>query len=176
MAHSNVPVLCLIDALDHAPPASDAARYLRVLREACPQLDVEHSTLPAFFADAETQAAPVAVRCGELREPSRTPKSGYLWLIPNCVSARTAMKQANDRCQAVLEHWAEPYLTVALMETLPVPAPAGLLRHAWELLLLNHAHDSICGCSIDLVHRQMMTRFEEAEALGWQLARRAFGR
>ena len=38
--------------------------------------------------------------------------------------------------------------------------PQGLLRQSWEYLLQNHPHDSICGCSIDPVHEQMMTRFQ----------------
>ena len=170
---SNVPVLCLIDALDHAPPAADAGRYLRILKQACPDVDAEHSNLPAFFAEAAARAGTVPVRRGELREPSQALGASYLWLIPNCVSARTTMKQANDRCQVLLEQWAEPFLAVAAVEG--VAEPAGFLQEAWELLLLNHAHDSICGCSIDEVHRQMMARFEEVGTLGVQLARRAFG-
>ncbi len=27
----------------------------------------------------------------------------------------------------------------------------------------NHPHDSICGCSVDDVHREMVTRFEKSE-------------
>jgi len=64
-----------------------------------------HSTLPAFFRDARRTARPAPARRGELREPSRE-KAGYLWLIPNCVSARVRMKQANDACQVLLEKWA----------------------------------------------------------------------
>jgi alpha-mannosidase len=40
--------------------------------------------------------------------------------------------------------------------------PAGELRHAWKTLLQNHPHDSICGCSIDAVHEENMTRFARA--------------
>jgi alpha-mannosidase len=40
--------------------------------------------------------------------------------------------------------------------------PAGELRHAWKTLLQNHPHDSICGCSIDAVHDENMTRFARA--------------
>ena len=34
----------------------------------------------------------------------------------------------------------------------------------------NHPHDSICGCSVDEVHREMMTRFEKANEVGKYLA------
>ncbi|MDZ7307602.1 MAG: glycosyl hydrolase-related protein [candidate division KSB1 bacterium] len=43
---------------------------------------------------------------------------------------------------------------------------AGFLQQAWKALLKNHPHDSICGCSIDQVHRDMQPRFEEARQIG----------
>ena len=53
---SNAPVLCLMDALDHMPPAADAPRYVRLVQEACPNVQARHSTLPAFFEEAERRA------------------------------------------------------------------------------------------------------------------------
>lgn len=170
---SNGRVLCLIDALDHMPPAADAPRYLRILHEACPQVRARHSTLPAFFAEAEKTATRLPTRTGELREPSKS-RNGYLWLIPNCVSSRVRLKQANDRCQMLLERWAEPLAAAAAIEG-QQPLPTQLLRIAWRHVLLNHAHDSICGCSIDQVHRDMMYRFDQARILAEQLRARAFG-
>jgi len=41
-----------------------------------------------------------------------------------------------------------------------------LIRQAWKNLLQNHPHDSICGCSIDSVHREMMTRFKAVKEIG----------
>ena len=40
---------------------------------------------------------------------------------------------------------------------------------AWKHLLQNHPHDSICGCSIDQVHKDMEYRFAQCEALGTQV-------
>jgi len=37
----------------------------------------------------------------------------------------------------------------------------------------NHPHDSICGCSIDQVHRDMRYRFDQAAMIGEIVARRA---
>jgi len=172
ISRTNGSVLCLIDALDHMPPATDAARYLRVLHEACPNVRAHHSTLPAFFAEAEKTARRVPVRRGELREPSRN-RHGYLWLIPNCASSRVRMKQANDACQTLLERWVEPFLALANLGGAGIPDR--FLRIAWEHVLTNHAHDSICGCSIDQVHRDMMHRFDQARILGEQLRHKALG-
>lgn len=96
-------------------------------------------------------------------------------LLPGVWSTRTWIKLANRRAEATLLGHAEPF--AALARLLPLRAssgppgaegPAGLpdegaaLRSAWRLLLQNHAHDSICGCSRDEVHEQMRPRFEQA--------------
>lgn len=172
IGRANAATLCLMDAMDHIPPATNVERSLRLIKEACPDVHPRHSTLPAFFRDARGTARRVPVRRGELREPSRD-KAGYLWLIPNCVSARVRVKQANDACQALLEQWVEPLVAVANAEGADIPLQH--VRAAWRHVLLNHAHDSICGCSIDQVHRDMMYRYDQARVLGEQLRVQAVG-
>jgi hypothetical protein len=44
------------------------------------------------------------------------------------------------------------------------------LGQAWRTLMLNHPHDSICGCSIDQVHREMGPRFDTVEQLATTIA------
>jgi alpha-mannosidase/mannosylglycerate hydrolase len=83
------------------------------------------------------------------------------------------MKQANDSAQNVLEKWSEPLTAIANLQGAGLPKR--FLRIAWENVLLNHAHDSICGCSIDQVHRDMMYRFDQARVLGEQLRHQALG-
>lgn len=174
ISRSNGRVLCLIDALDHMPPASDAEKYIAAAEAACPQVRVSHSTLPAFFADAAARLSNnIPTKHGELRDPAKT-HNGYLKLIANCVSSRIRQKRANDACQALLELQAEPLLAIAQSQGLAV-VPPRLPQIAWEMLLLNHAHDSICGCSIDEVHRDMLYRFEQVEQLGRQIRNRALG-
>ncbi len=164
--------LCLMDSMDHIPPASDVAGYLRLIREACPEVTPAHSNLPAFFEEARKEGRASVTRTGELREPSRT-KNSYLWLIPNCPSARIRIKMANDECRTLLERWADPLVALANLHGAGIPVTH--LLTAWKNLLLNHAHDSICGCSIDQVHRDMMYRFDQAMVLGEQLRAQAFG-
>ncbi len=169
---ANSSTLCLMDSMDHILPATDVARYLQLIKEACPNVAPRHSTLPAFFQEARKTAHRAAVRRGELREPSRE-RCSYLWLIPNCVSARVRIKQANDACQALLEKWVEPLVTLANLAGAEIPT--SYLRVAWQHVLTNQAHDSICGCSIDQVHRDMLYRFDQARVLGEQLRHQAIG-
>ena len=43
--------------------------------------------------------------------------------------------------------------------------PEAFIRLAWKNCLQNHPHDSICGCSVDQVHKEMMPRFAQAQQL-----------
>jgi alpha-mannosidase len=169
---ANSNVLCLMDALDHTLPAADISRYLDMIHEIRPDFRPQNSAMPDFFRQAEASARKVPVRRGELREPSRD-QCGYLWLIPNCVSARPRIKLANDKVQNLLGFRTEPLMALAQTENVQTP-PKRLLQIAWENVLLNHAHDSICGCSIDQVHRDNLHRFEQATVLAEQLQHKTF--
>src|SRR4029078_7307004 len=123
---------------------------------------VRHSTLPRYVdavraaVNADGVASALEVVHGEVR---RGAEDGNL--LPGVFSARVYLKQANARVQTLLEKRAEPLATFAWM--LGTPYPAGELRYAWKTLLHNHPHDSICGCSVDAVHAENMTRFARVE-------------
>ena len=76
-------------------------------------------------------------------------------------SARIYLKQANERAERRLLSIE----TAAALRTLreDAPYPVADLRLAWRDLLRNHPHDSICGCSCDEVHRDMLVRYEQLD-------------
>ncbi len=86
-------------------------------------------------------------------------------------SARLYLKRANERAERRLLEVE----TVGALRTLHTgqPFPASDFRLAWRQLLKCHPHDSICGCSCDEVHRDMLVRYEQLERTVSQLARRA---
>jgi len=172
---ANLPVIAVMDTMDHTVPASEVEFYLRLISESSQNITPKHSTLPAFFADVRTQRGNASFdkKVGELREPSRE-KCGYLYLIPNCVSSRVRMKLAGDATALLLQRWADPLLILAQQNNDNVDSLQPFLDRAWKLLLTNHAHDSICGCSIDQVHRDMIGRFEQAQVIGEQIRHQAF--
>jgi hypothetical protein len=95
-------------------------------------------------------------------------------LLPGVWSARLPLKLRNRRCQTALEGWAEPWAALGAVVGCPDERPA--LRLAWRSLLLNQAHDSIGGCSIDAVHEQMLSRYDDAEELAEQTTTRMLER
>lgn len=144
--------------------------YLEAVREALET---------GFFAETRF----LEVVTGELRSPQRH------HLLPGVTSARLWIKQRNDGVETLLTRWAEPFAAWAelldpgasgsgakqkahLVGHAPlrrVRRPAALIWRAWKLLLENHPHDSICGCSIDQVHTEMAPRFDQAEQIGHEV-------
>jgi len=121
------------------------------------------STLDDFLAalrgDAPAACSTVA---GELRVPAGMETRG--WLIPGVGSSRIPLKQANHACETLLTLWAEPWCAAAHF-SLGMEYPARALELAWEYLLKNHPHDSICGCSPDETHAAMPYRFEQSRQI-----------
>ena len=133
-----------------------------------PQYDSIHlriGTLPQYVAAVrehiESQqgtAAPLETLSGEMRS------SQYAHLLPAVLSTRMWIKQQNTLTEHLLERWVEPLTAWAWK--LGAPYPQGLVRLAWKYLLQNHPHDSICGCSIDQVHRENSVRFAQSQQVG----------
>jgi alpha-mannosidase len=88
-------------------------------------------------------------------------------------SARIYLKQTNERSERRLLSIE----TAAALRTLreDAPYPAADLRLAWRDLLRNHPHDSICGCSCDEVHRDMLVRYEQLDRTLDYVEREAVG-
>ncbi|MFW6695794.1 hypothetical protein [Streptomyces sp. MAR4 CNX-425] len=161
----------LMNGGDHLAPRNTAERVTAV-RDAARRAGagLRESTLEDFFAHARRNppAGGLPLVEGELRHPG----DRLTFLLPGTLSARTHLKQANAAAQTLLERWAEP--AVALHAATD-PALLADLRHAWDLLLHNAPHDSICGCSVDEVHRENRVRYERVTQSGEHVMLRALG-
>jgi alpha-mannosidase len=148
----------LMNGVDHVEPHAAIPMLIDRLSAVADQR-ATHSTLPDYVAAVrravERDRPPLETVAGELRSGT-----DYANLLPGVLSARVYLKQQNARVQMLLESYAEPLSVFA--SRLGARYPAGELRYAWKTLLQNHPHDSICGCSIDAVHEENMTRFARA--------------
>jgi len=135
---------------------------------------VAHSTLDANIADLLAIFKGVKQRVrGELRDPSsRSFTEDQQFHISGVGSRQVWIKQANAACQSLLCRWAEPFSLLATRET-GAEHPDSYLRIAWDWLLQNHPHDSICGCSIDQVHQDMRFRFDQRRQIAEELTANA---
>lgn len=84
----------------------------------------------------------------ELRDNSKT------FILQGSYSARTKLKQYNVKCTYLLEQANKLQQKYGSKYN-------SAIEYAYKLLLKNQAHDGICGCSTDLVHRENITRYEK---------------
>lgn len=166
--HTEVDPILLFDGGDHEE--WDEAVYAAMLDYAdrADDFEVVHTSLDAYLAEVLPQAARVGTLVsGELRAPG-SDYDDQQWVIPGVLSSRVWIKQANADCQSLLCQWAEPFSAWASL-SLGAEVPQGFLDVAWKWLLQNHPHDSICGCSIDVVHEDMKYRFSQARQIADRL-------
>ena len=130
-------------------------------------IDVEIGSLTRYVDEVRRAGTePRVVWHGEARVPG-----GRANVLPGVLSARLPQKRANSDAQVVLERYAEPLQALAWL--LGERYEAAGLWHSWEGLVQNHTHDSITGCSIDLVHREVAMRIAISRQLADILAVRA---
>jgi alpha-mannosidase len=166
--HAHTPYLLLMNGIDHSEAEPLVPTIIAQANEVLPGVHIEHGTLADFIARVRARVAQDHLPAfqGEFN------RGRYAVILQGVYSTRMYLKQANDRVQTQLESYAEPLSAWAWL--LGCDYPAAFLDAAWRKLLKNHAHDDICGCSGDTVHREMMTRFGEAEQIGATLARDSY--
>ena len=149
--------LLYMNGCDHQPIQRDLPEAIRMAEQLHPDIEFVHSNFPDYLtALKESAEHELSTVKGELRS-QRT--DGWGTLV-NTASARVYLKQMNQLGQAMLEKVAEPLASYAHL--LGHAYPHDQLTYAWKTLMQNHPHDSICGCSVDEVHREMVTRFEKS--------------
>ena len=176
-AHSASSALLIMYGTDHMEPSPQTSSAIAFADSALEGDKVIHSTLPDYIADARasinSELLPVVK--GELRSCLRAP------LLPNVLSARIWIKQDNHTCQTLLEKWTEPFSVFAERSSVKsskptinrLSHPSSIIRQGWRLLMENHPHDSICGCSIDQVHNEMKVRFDQVKQIGEDITRQS---
>lgn len=156
--YASTPELLFMNGCDHQPVQRNLADALETARKLYPDVDFVHSSFDQYLQALSSSLPEDLVTVnGELRSQHT---DGWGTLV-NTASARVYLKQMNQRGQTLLEKGAEPLATLAYLVG-GQAYPHALLTYAWKTLMQNHPHDSICGCSVDEVHREMITRFEKS--------------
>ncbi len=159
----NEPYLVLHDALDHQHITKAAPWLAERLSEhyGCPVVFETLDHLAETLKNAE-----LPEKHGELAETAHM-DIGTNILLTYVVSSRYDLKQENDRAQNLWERWAEPLSAIHALEGRAIrPRYRDV---AYLELLRNHAHDSICGCAVEEVHRDMHYRFRQTRTIGQEV-------
>jgi mannosylglycerate hydrolase len=132
--------------------------------------DVFHSTVQEFQRRVvECAGKDLPVSRGEMRHYFTPGSSSTLfgWVT----SARMDVKQDNYATERALGAYAEPMAVCASL--LGAPFPGGFVDLAWNWLLQNHGHDSIGGCSREVVPNDMFFRSRQSREISACVTERA---
>ena len=162
---TNSSLVLLFDGVDHAPIHKAIPQYVKWLKELYPDAEVKFSNVLDLLAEVKASGSLKDSVSGELATTTQK-TGGFQHLISHTLSSYYPLKQANDECQNLLELLVSPLVA---MDVDNAVNDSDFLKHAWKLLIQNQAHDSICGCSIDQVHKDMEYRFDQVKAIAGTL-------
>lgn len=154
------PHMLMMNGCDHQPIQTDLSTAINTASELYPEIEFKHSNFNDYV-ERLTETLPASLK--EIEGELRSQQTDGWGTLVNTASARMYLKQMNREVETLLENVAEPLATFA--HTFGQSYDHDIFEYAWKTLMQNHPHDSICGCSVDEVHREMVTRFEKAQSV-----------
>jgi hypothetical protein len=135
---------------DHLAPDPALAERIAAFSRLMPY-SLAFGTLEAHVRNVLARPGDRQRLVGELR------RNEQAFVLPDVLSTRRHLKREHQALEDRLLGEIEP-LHAVLGERAPASA-APALQAAWRTLIEQQAHDSICGCSTDVVHAEMAGRF-----------------
>lgn len=169
-SRSDAPIVFFSNTDDHKKATAFTPKVLQLLRELYPDAEVVDTDLSQMVEELKKYKSVLPIISGELNRPlnpTDNPKAANLTLLYNCLSSYYTIKRENDYCQNLLEKRIEPMVAMS-------NADGNYINHrfveaAYKHLVQNHPHDSICGCSADQVHKDMLYRFDQVKEISDRL-------
>ncbi|WP_350343042.1 alpha-mannosidase [Proteinivorax tanatarense] len=144
--------LLFLNGCDHQPLQKDITEAISIANRQNSEVVFKHSSFENYIRNLKKHLSPnLQTIKGELRNQKT---DGWATLV-NTASSRVYLKVQNDYCQTLLEKRLEPMGIFAINKD----RYRDYSEFYWKMLMENHPHDSICGCSVDEVHKEMETRF-----------------
>lgn len=140
----------VMNGADHTYTSRNIGQRIKEFKKINPDLNVDEVLMSDYVKKFEN-FVPENNIFGEQRNQNK------IYTLPGVFSTRMYLKQENQRCEDGM---------INTLEFLNAWTNGGtksdeFITYLWKLLIQNHAHDSICGCSIDEVHEEMETRFKK---------------
>ena len=165
---SDVPIVVFSNTDDHAKATAHTPQLIQLIGQLFPEAEVVDADLSCLAEELRQYEDILPIVCGELNDPcAGVAPGGCAELLPHCLSSYYPLKQENDRCQNLLEQQIEPMVAISAIDNQPIRH--SFVDHAYKYLLENHPHDSICGCSADQVHKDMIYRFDQVKQISQRL-------
>jgi len=152
-----------IVGIDHAEPKTDLIEIVDNLNNLLPDINFVMSTQERFFTELEEEACS-SFELYDIRGEQRGPYDEH-FILSDVLTTRMDLKMLNRKTENTLERYASPIKAFndKLIPTLDFDFDTGgLIDLAWKELVANHAHDSICACSVDETLDDIMVRVRGA--------------
>lgn len=165
------PNILALNMEDNDVPFGLLPEMIKELNKVSPDVEIVQSSLDEYMLELSkaVKNQNIPLHQGELRNPAV--EHGFNGLLGGTHSSRIKLKLLNELAETGLIHHAEPLATMALM--LGIEYPRTILDRAWKHLLLNQAHDSICGAAVDKAHEDMLYNFSISRMVGDEVAARS---
>ena len=165
------PYLLLMNGVDHLEAQENLLPILdKVEIGLSDHKQIKQYTMQKYLEDVkdylENNKINVPKYCGEMRNGQ-----DYA-VLQGTLSSRIYLKTLNTKAQNLLECKLEPLYSFIQMAGAAGKYPSDFMKYLWKLLIQNHPHDSICGCSRDEVHEHMVDRFGRISEAGEALVQR----
>ncbi|WP_241209352.1 alpha-mannosidase, partial [Streptococcus sp. DD11] len=148
----------MMNGCDHQPVQRNLSEAIRTANELYPDITFVHSSFDDYVQAVE---AALPEQLSTVQGELTSQETDGWYTLANTASSRIYLKQAFQEQSNLLEQVVEPLTLMTGGRH-----HKDQLTYAWKTLLQNAPHDSICGCSVDEVHREMETRFAKVGQVG----------
>lgn len=161
----------MMDGVDHGAMEPKLIELLKLFEREIPDVEFVHASIEEYFKQVDKNTLDVIE--GSLYHVADRGLNNQV--LKNVLSSMVHVKQANDKCETYLSAVSEPLnafcemngdrLKDYLRDDYSLAPRRTYLDKAWDFLIQNHPHDSICGCSLSEVHRDTINRFRQAQEI-----------
>ena len=151
IAKKSSNILLLPIGADHLGVKSDVGEQIKEINKYLKDYEIELSSPFKYFELVKDNFK--FKYDDELRNNSQT------FILQGCYSSRMKLKQYNAQCSYMLD--LANKFQIFTQKKYKTKSYDNVIEYAYKLLLHNQAHDGICGCSTDAVHRENVLRYEK---------------
>lgn len=164
--------LLALNMEDNDEPYKSLPNMIKEMNKLSDNIEIIQNSLDDYMDKiiSEVDDKDLALHRGELRYTTME-YNNFNALLGATHSSRIKLKQLNEKVETNLIHLAEPFAAFAAFFGKEYPKTN--LSRAWEALLKNHAHDSICGAAVDLAHEDMLYNFSIANTVAEEVTSRS---
>jgi len=168
--YTATPIVLLNNGSDHHEALPEIPEIVKQWNEQNPDVSLAQADFEYYVKKVIESNPKLNQFQGELRG------GRYSHLLSGVFSARMWIKQRNTAIEYLYEKYAEPLsiITNVLDKYNHYQYPDRYLLTGMKWLQKNAPHDSICGCSIDEVHNEMITRYDWAEQIAEEIFKDSF--